>query len=50
MTTELTRKQFDILEALATADKTFSQRDLETGLREQSLSLQASVREWFRSH
>ena len=29
MTTELTRKQFDILEALATADKTFSQRDLE---------------------
>ena len=29
MATELTRKQFDILEALATADKTFSQRDLE---------------------
>ena len=29
MAAELTRKQFDILEALATADKTFSQRDLE---------------------
>ena len=29
MATEFTRKQFDILEALATADKTFSQRDLE---------------------
>ena len=26
---ELTRKQFDILEALATEDKSFSQRDLE---------------------
>ena len=26
---ELTKKQFDVLEALATADKTLSQRDLE---------------------
>ncbi len=29
MATELTRKQFDILEALATSDKAYSQRDLE---------------------
>ena len=29
MAAELTRKQFDILEALATEEKTFSQRDLE---------------------
>ncbi len=29
MATELTKKQFDILEALATSDKAYSQRDLE---------------------